>query len=139
MSRLLSRTLTWMEKKPEYLIQILLAVALLITGVYIAGPWYVGGSLTAIGALSDSAIGHTVIGTGYAAAGAVDLYGVTRNSAKGRYLGTMLMFGAFVFMTLLRLLTFGFTPIIWVFILTLGLIAGVLHILESRRGEKASG
>lgn len=121
------------------MIQVFLAVALLITGVYIAGPWYVGGNLTAIGVLSDSAIGHTVIGTGYTVAGGIGLYGVTRNSVKGRYWGTMLMFGAFVFMAILRLLTIGLTPIIWVLILALALIAGVLHILESRRRDKRVG
>jgi hypothetical protein len=138
MSRL-SKTLTWMEAHPEYLIQGFLAVALLITGVYIAGPWYVGGSTTAIGVLSDSSIGHIVIGTSYMTTGAVGLYGVVRNSARGRYWGTMLMFGAFFFMVLLRLLTIGFTPIIWVLILALAFTAGVLHIIESRRREKRGG
>jgi len=135
MSRL-SKTLTWMEAHPEYLIQWFLAIPLLIAGMYIAGPWYVGGSTTALGVLSDSSIGHTVIGTGYFVAGGVGLYGVISNSSTGRYFGTMAMFGAFIFMALLRILTIGFTPILWVFILALALIAGVLHILESRRRDQ---
>jgi hypothetical protein len=136
MSRL-SKTLTWLEEKPEYLIQIFLALALLATGVYIAGPWYVGGSTTAIGVLSDSFIGHTVIGIGYAISGVVGLFGVIFNSVRGRYWGTMLMFTAFIFMVLLRLFAIGLTPIIWVLILALALIAGVLHIVESRRRDKS--
>jgi len=122
-----------MEEHPEYLIQVFLAVTLTATGLYIAGPWYVGGGTTAVGVLSDSLIGHTVIGLGYAAAGGVALYGVAKNSITARYWGTMALFGSFFFMTLLRLLTIGFTPIIWLLVLCLAFISGLLHIVESRR------
>jgi hypothetical protein len=122
-----------MEEHPEYLIEVFLAVTLTVTGIYLAGPWYVGGSTTAVGVLSDSLIGHTAIGLGYTAAGAVAIYGVAKNSVKARYWGTMALFGSYFFMTLLRLLTIGFAPIIWLLILCLAFISGLMHIIESRR------
>jgi hypothetical protein len=52
---------------------------------------------------------------------------------KWRYWGTLAVFLSYVFMALLRLFTFGFTPIFWVVILGMASIASVKHLRESRR------
>lgn len=118
------------------MVQGILSTVLVVTGLYIMGPWYVGGATTAVGVIFDSATARFVIGLVYALSGIANLFGVAKNFAEWRYWGTLAVFLSFTFMALLRLFTFGLTPIFWVVITGMALIAAVKHIRESRRRDR---
>lgn len=119
---------------------IVLALTLIISGIYISGPWYVGGSTTAVGVSLDAGITRVVTGSAYLAAGAIGLIGVVTGDLRAKYYGTLAVFLSYSFMTILRLLTFGWTPMFWLLILAVALIAGIIHLRESQSQKvKASG
>lgn len=124
-----------MDGNPDLVIQVILATVLVITGTYVAGPWYIGGTTTAVGVTLDSNIARIAAGSFYLFSGSANLFGITKDSEKWRYWGTLATFLSFTFMTLLRLFTFGLTPIVWLIILALALIAGIMHLRESRRTD----
>jgi ABC-type transport system involved in cytochrome c biogenesis permease subunit len=74
-----------------------------------------------------------VIGSLYALPAILTLFGIKRS--RIRQLGTFGMFIAFMFSSLLRLLTFGWFPLLWLYPLALALIAGVVYLQEFRRDE----
>lgn len=130
--------LVWIDNNPQLMVQVILSMVLIATGLYISGPWYVGGPTTAVGVALELDITRIFTGAFYLSSGTVNLIGVAKNSARLRYWGTLFVFLSYMFMCLLRLFTFGFTPIFWVLILGMALIAGVKHIRESRK-LKANG
>lgn len=126
-----------MEKVPTGVaIQIILAISLILLGLYVSGPWYQGGPTTAIGVSLDSQITRFFTGGGYLASGVISLYGVRRHAKKWRRWGTFSMFLSYMFMTMLRLFTFGPFPVHWLMSLTLGLTAAVLFFRESPRVDE---
>jgi hypothetical protein len=132
MSRVL-KIADWIEAHPDLMVQGILSTVLVITGLYIAGPWYVGGPTTAVGVGLESEIVRIITGLFYLVSGTTNLIGIAKSSVKWRYWGTLAVFLSYVFMALLRLFTFGFTPIFWVVILGMASIASVKHLRESRR------
>lgn len=132
MSRVL-KIADWIETHPDLMVQGILSTVLVITGLYIAGPWYVGGPTTAVGVGLEGDLARIITGLFYLVSGATNLIGIAKSSVKWRYSGTLAVFLSYVFMGLLRLLTFGWTPIFWVLIFGMATIAGVKHLRESRR------
>src|SRR5690242_12026822 len=112
MSRV-TKAFLWVEKHPEFAIQGILATVLIATGLYLSGPWYVGGSTTAVGVVMDNAVARAGLGLAYVTSGLISWYGVAKNSTRIRYIGSFAVFLAFSFMMLLRLLAFGLTPVFW--------------------------
>lgn len=133
-----TRTVQWAENYPHLVVQVALSVCLIITGLYIVGPWYVGGVATVF-VYFDSDLIRLAAGFLYFGSGTANLFGVAKHSVEWRYWGTLAVFLSFVAMTLLRLLTFGFTPITWVLMLTLAVIAAIKHVGESHRRELING
>src|SRR6478736_4745771 len=132
MSRV-EKSLVWIEAHPDLTVQVILSTVLIVTGLYIGGPWYVGGVTTAVGVSLDSDIPRLIASVFYLGSGLTNVLGVAKGSGKWRYWGTLAVFLSYMFMMLLRLFTFGFTPIFWVVILGMALIAAVKHIRESRK------
>lgn len=118
---------------------IVLALTLIITGIYIGGPWYIGGTTTAVGVSLDAGITRVVTGSAYLAAGTLGLIGVATGNLRSKYYGTLAVFLSYSFMTILRLLTFGWTPVFWLIIMTLALIAGIIHLRESQAQKVKAG
>jgi hypothetical protein len=135
MSRV-EKSLVWIEAHPDLTVQVILSTVLIVTGLYIGGPWYVGGVTTAVGVVLDSDSVRFGLGIAYMFSGLTNVIGVAKNSGKWRYWGTLAVFLSYMFMMLLRLFTFGWTPIFWVIIFGLALIAGVKHIRESRKNSR---
>jgi hypothetical protein len=112
---------------------LILGVSLFAVGLYAVGPWYVGGPTTAMGAVLETDLIRAIPAAFYMLAGGAAVYGVVKKKARWRYRGAFLSSTAFFFLTLLRLLTFGFTPVIWIFILALCLISAIIYLWESGR------
>ena len=125
--------LSYIEFRPEIVIEVCLAIILIIFAVYLGGPWYVGGPTTAIGSAIEAGTVRILTAAIYIVPGAVTLFGVKND--KVRVYGAFGLFLAYLFSTILRVLTVGFTPLLWLFTLGLALVCGVCYIVEARRRE----
>jgi hypothetical protein len=114
--------------EPLRVIEFVWALGLICNGLYLLTPDYApakGSVLVAFVGSPEVAIGVAIL---YIVSGAVALWAAYRNSRKIRNVSTWLMFAAFTFTAILRLLTVGFVPTIWVWPLLLGLTAIVINI-----------
>lgn len=116
-----------------YTIGAILAVGLFLFGLYFIGPWYVGGPTTAIGAVFDNAISRLVLGIAYLVPSSMVLWGTKKGYSFRRW-GTFGVALCYLFITILRLLTFGFVPAIWIFMLACSLVAGMVYLYVSVNG-----
>lgn len=125
--------LSFIEGRPELIIEIILAVILIIFAVYLGGPWYLAGPTTVIGNTIEAGAVRAFTAVVYIVPGAITLFGL--KSDKARAYGTFGLFLAYLFTTILRLLTFGPAPLLWLFTLGLALVAAVVYVVEARRIE----
>lgn len=123
------------KESPLLIIQIMLAVVLLVVGTYVIGPWYVGGPTTAMGVILESTMVRVSVATFYLFSGVITLTGIGTHRPRWRYWGTFCITLSYTFMALLRLFTFGLTPIMWLLVLLLGLVAAVIFLWEAGRDE----
>lgn len=126
MSRI-STALVKIFKHPLVAIEVIIAVGLLVSGLYSVGPWYVVSATTPIGKTIDSTIIRVAIGGFYTISAGTSLIGAFRNGEDNRSVGLFLMFLSYSFMTILRWLAIGFIPLTWVFSLTLATIVAFLY------------
>lgn len=122
-----SSALVKMFKHPLIVIEAIIAVGLLVSGLYAVGPWYVANSTSPIGQAIDSTIVRTAIGGFYSISAATSLWGIFKGGREDRSIGLFLMFLSYSFMTILRWMAIGFTPLTWVFSLMLALIVAFLY------------
>lgn len=126
MSRI-STALVKLFKRPLVVVEVIVAVGLLVSGLYAVGPWYVTNATTPIGQAIDSTIVRMMIGSFYTISAGTSLWGALRRTGEDKTTGLFLMFLSYSFMTILRWLAIGFTPLTWVFSLTLALIVAFLY------------
>lgn len=126
MSRI-SNALVKAYTNPLRTIEVIIAVGLLVSGLYAVGPWYVVSSTSPIGHAIDSTIVRMMIGGFYVASAGTSIVGVARKGNGEYSFGLFLMFLSYSFMTILRWLAIGFVPLTWVFSITLALIVAFLY------------
>lgn len=126
MSRI-STALVKIYKHPLVVIEVIIAVGLLVSGLYAVGPWYVVNATTPIGKTIDSTIVRVCIGAFYTISAGTSLLGALRFRGEDVSIGLFLMFLSYSFMTILRWLAIGFLPLTWVFSVTLALIVAFLY------------
>lgn len=121
-------------------ILVVLSVVIMAFGAYAIGPWYVGGPTTSFGAVLESDLIRAIPTGFYIISGLYALTGCVFNKfderLHARYWGSFLITVGFTFMTALRLFTFGFTPVVWLLSLGLGLISAIIFLWESGREDK---
>lgn len=132
MYRLIQKFVTDPNVLPHAILFVVGAV-LLVVGLYTVGPWYVGGPTTSIGAILESDVIRAIPSVFYIISGVTALVGVGFGKKMWRYNGSFLCTLSYAFLLGLRLFTFGFVPIIWVFILALGLVSAIIFLWESGR------
>ncbi len=123
---------SWVSNRPYMVIELILAVVILGFGIYLASPFYHAAATTTIGALFDSYVGRAVLSFLYIVPPLFTLVGFcvknyTRSLAF-RSWGALGIFNAYLFVSILRIITQGWIPVIWIFLLALSLIAGVIHL-----------
>lgn len=133
MSRL-SKLAAYIGARPQVVIELILAVALGLFALYIGGPWYYSAPTTTIGSAIEDDIVRLFTALLYGVPAVLTIGGVRNQSV--RTWGVFGLFMGYLFSAILRLLTFGFVPVFWWFLLALALIAAVLYIVESRRDDK---
>ena len=110
-----------------------MALTLTTIGLYIVGPWYRGGESATIWELFQHSALRVIPATFYIVAGGYTLAALSfakfNKKFKGLYVGSFLMVIAWMFMCLLRLLTFGFTPVLW--LLMPAILSGVIFLWQS--------
>lgn len=128
--------LTALAGNPIYSIGVVLATALLIFGVYSVGPWYTGGTTTALGAVFDTQNVRSIVSMFYIVPSAGVLWGIKhRRHRAWSTFGTSL---SYFFLATLRLVTIGPVPMIWLFILGCGLVMGIVYLYVSLKDEGKS-
>lgn len=125
MSRI-STALVKIFKHPLVVIEVIIAVGLLVSGLYAVGPWYQVSATTPIGKAIDSTAIRMSIGGFYTLSAATSIWGAKRAGDENT-IGLFLMFLSYSFMTILRWLAIGFVPLTWVFSLTLAIIVAFLY------------
>jgi hypothetical protein len=128
-----AKTLKFIGSRPEIVIEVILAIVLLVFAVYLGGPWYLSDPSTSIGSAIESDSVRALTAFVYAIPSVSVLAGVRNKHA--RVYGTFGLFMAYLFSTILRLLTVGVTPMFWLFLLALSLVAAVVYIVEARHEE----
>lgn len=114
--------------EPLRVVEFIWAVGLIANGVYLLTPDYApakGSVLVAFVGSPEVAIGVAIL---YVISGVVAMWASYKNSKKIRNVSTWLMFASFTFTAILRLLTVGFVPTIWVWPLLLGLTAIIVNL-----------
>lgn len=120
-----------MRKDPVYAIGVILAVGLVIFALYFVGPWYPGGPTAAIGSAFDTQLARGVVGVAYLIPSVGFLVGFTRHHD---FLQRWGMFGTalgYAFVALLRFITIGPFPFVWLFMVLCALVAGVVYLYIS--------
>lgn len=123
--------LSFIEGRPELVIEIILAVVLIIFAIYLGSPWYVAGPTTVIGNSIEADAVRVMTAVIYLVPGITTL--AFFKNDRVRMYGIFGLFLAYLFTTILRILSIGFTPLMWIFTLALALIAATVYIVEARR------
>lgn len=119
--------------RPIETIQIICSLALLVVGLYIISPYYqsVPGATAVMLFNTNIGIRYSVGVFAYILP-SLPLLATLLNkkwaTVKMYEVGNMLVFVSFLFTTILRLLTVGPRPFVWVYPLALGLIAGACRL-----------
>lgn len=120
-----------MDGKPLLVIEAILALALAVFAIYLGGPWYVGEPTTTIGTAIEEDVVRFITAIIYLVPSVMVLAGIGKSKMRAR--GLFGLFMVYLFSVILEILTLGFSPLFWVFILALCLISGILYIVEARR------
>jgi hypothetical protein len=112
---------------PLVIIEVIIAVGLLVSGLYTMSWLYEPSSNTPIGQAIDSTYVSMTIGAFYSFSGLAIMAGAKRGGSRWESTGLFMASLSYGFMTLLRWLTIGFTPLTWVFSLTLMFIVAFLY------------
>lgn len=129
--------LRWLEDNKSFATGILavISVALMLYGLYIISPWY-GQSMT-IGSVETRPVAASMadrweqvaMGLFFIALPLYTLYGIIRKKFRIIKSGSLVIFVVYVFAALLRLFVLGVFPPIWLFLLALGIIAGLCTLV----------
>lgn len=120
------------EHRTIRIIQLVIALALVTLGIYMAGPWYVVDiEATAFGILADDLpmITHGV-GVVYSLSGIALIVGLLLHNRKIKRIGQWATLASYTMMFAMRLSTVGFVPFVWVFQLALMLIIAVIVLMD---------
>lgn len=114
-------------------IAFVLAVVLMVTGLYTAGPWYASTSTSALALAFENPWARGAVGAFYAFSGVYTLriIGIKKNPQPGAFFMAI----SFMFATVLRILVIGALPLIWMHILACGLVSGILYVSYSLKDE----
>jgi len=126
------------SNKPMESIQGVIATSCFFFGLYVLSPFYVQGAISSISVVfSDSTIGRMSVGLFFFVLPALPtilgFFYERYRTLKWRSRSAFYMFVGISFLTCLRLITLGFTPLIWVFYLSLGIISAILYLYWKAR------
>ena len=113
------------RESPFIAVEILWAVGLIADGIYLLLPAYAPGTGSVLATFAGSPEVSLAIVCFYIVTGAFGLFAAYIRKRWARNTSTILFFMAFFFTVLIRLLTIGFVPTLWVWPLLLALTAAI--------------
>lgn len=120
-------------EQPWYVVLILLAIPMLVFGLYFISPWFplatVDPSSSVLAQLVGTSKEQLLLGAPYILVPCFTLLGISLNKSKWVRAGAFALFLVYTFASLIRLVALGPLSITWIFILALGLIAGVVRLV----------
>lgn len=120
-------------EQPWYVVVALAAIPMLLFGLYFISPWYPLAVIDPSASLFAQVVGTVkeqfLFGAFYIAVPAISLWGVARNKLRWVRVGAFGLFLTYTFASLVRLVALGPLAVIWLFLLSLGLIAGVARLV----------
>ena len=122
-------------KNPIEYVEFILAIGLVIFGLYAASPFYVVTSSSTLSMVFDHQTYRIITGVILTLPGIPVVYWQLRHSIadyvrrqKQRKNYIFYMSLCYFYLTALRLVTIGITPVIWLFTLALSIIAVILYL-----------
>lgn len=117
-------------RTPILLIHLLLAIILILYGLYIGSPLYAPDSTTGLGLLfAQQWVVHMTVAI-YLIPGIITLLALIRSSHRWLSIGAFGMTLAFLFSALLRILVIGFVPAIWLFYFGLVGVSAICYLFD---------
>lgn len=116
------------KTNPIFVIEIIFAIGLMVYGLYILGPLYEVSYSTALGRFFEGPPVRIGMGFLYMVSGVVVLFAKIKNHTRLRTSGAFLMFMAFFFTFVIRVVTIGLIPLIWMHYLMLALACAVIYL-----------
>lgn len=124
-------------QRPQSIVLFILGLSITAYSILVGFPFFLSERSVFVTVFGTGAI-YNIVTTSYALAG---LYAVWGSISDNIPHGSMVAFLAYISLALLRLLSVGPDPFIWVFNTALGLIAAFVFIYHtlSRRGDGRNG
>jgi hypothetical protein len=128
--------LQWVANHPVESITFVFSVTLVISALWIVGPWYIPSADSPIQAAFVRRVVEVSVGGILLICGLPGTIAPFSTKPLGKLkVGTMLVFLCFFFLALLRLLIFGLLPLTWLPILMIALASGILRLHLGTRLE----
>lgn len=130
------RRLHFVERKPIEVIMFIIAIGLLAYSLLVLSPFYVSDYGNAIAEGFASRGFEVGITLGFMASSIPGIIAPFNPKIPNIFMewGSMGMFLSFLFLTILRVMLYGFMPLTWIHLLTLSLVCGAVRIyLRSHR------
>ena len=108
-------------------------------GLYLLSPWHTVLNGTPMFEFLSTPYVNLVYSFFYIVAGAVGFVACRINTIKWRSASTFVFFNMFFLIVMIRVLTVGFVPVVWVWPLLLGLCTAVANISQKWRHTDSDG
>lgn len=112
------------------LIHLILALILIVYGLYIGSPLYTPDSATGLGLMFAQQWVVYLTAIIYLIPGLITIVALIKSSRSWLSVGTFGMTLAFIFSALLRVMVIGFVPAIWLFYLGLVGVSAVCYLFD---------
>lgn len=120
-------------RNPWWLLLVLVAIPMLVFGIYFATPLYpLNASAAGAGIFSEiinTQLEKVLFGGFYVGVPLYIIFSVFKHKYKMTKIGAFGLFLIYGFAGIARILVVGFLPLTWMFILTLGLVAGLARLV----------
>lgn len=120
-------------EQPWYLILVLVAVPMLLFGLFFISPWYpvaiVSPTSNVIVQIVGTSKEQYLLGAAYVLGPIFTLLGISLDKTRWVRTGAFTLFLIYTFAALIRLVALGPLSVTWIFVLALGLISGVVRLV----------
>ena len=126
----MKRVLKHLAAIPVPAIMFVLALGLFLWGAYVVSPWYIGTAPVNY-TFDHQRTYEIVLGAVYMVLGGARLYGVAFKRAWLAEIGPTLVMMGYLFLALLRIVVVGWTPVSWLPLLLLAIVAAICRLALS--------
>lgn len=118
----------YLLNRPLHVVLGVVVTTMLLFGLYLVSPFYEAVPTSAIAVVFDTRWVQYIVAAFYVTPGVLYIWGTVKRSKKLLRRSASWAFYVYTFAAVLRIVSVGFFPWIWLFILALGLIAAVIRL-----------